>query len=182
MDIIRHFVGEFAFFCYLHWVLSCDLEQQQRDHDSFPSCCFFAVYWSLLALHIGHFSVMHQQAVSSSKGLCWASQLWRQLRKPLWNVWEHQSGRPQTHQTVSTLLPLPSLAPSSSFMVALGVGFFLFRSDQTLDALGFLITDYLGVLFARLFAIYLFPPEGRFCPFHVTSLWLEVPVCPQAFL
>lgn len=77
---------------------------------------------------------------------------------------------PQTHQTVSTLLLLPALVPSSSFMVALWVGFFLFRSDQTLDALGCLITDYLGLLFARLFAIYLFPPEGRFCPFHVTSL------------
>lgn len=69
-------------------------------------------------------------------------------------------GDPQTHQTLSTLLPLPSLVPFSSFVVALGVGFFLFRSDQTLDALGFLITDYLGVLFVHLFAIS-FPHRGE---------------------
>lgn len=66
---------------------------------------------------------------------------WENLSEMYENITVEDS---QTHQTVSTLLPLPSLVPSSSFMVALGVGFFLFRSDQTLDALGFLITRQVG--------------------------------------
>lgn len=187
MGITRHFVGEFAFFCYLHWVIGYDFVQWQRDHDSFPSCCFFC-------------SLLVSSCFANRSVLSHAPSSCQQQQRALLSFSTMETAEKTSLKWMRTaewktlrLIKrcfVPTLLPFGPFQLRYDLFvdcFFSLQIWSWMDCLDLflliiIITYYLGLLFACLFAFYFFPIEDRFCPSHITSPSLEVPVCPQAFL